>query len=308
LTGLRSLKLELYESSSADPDCDGTRCFLQPISCMNNLQGFTLLRLSTNVGIQHLSQLSQLTSLGVGHVEDGLSTLVNLKHLQAAAISLRPPTLPLRPTVNLSASLVTLTNLRSLDCTRVQHCQVLNLTALTALSALTLGLVHDTPFDHQSCMAIWSDLAELQHLNSLSVHGDALLDAKDFQAIAFLSCLTKLHFEGFSSDLDFKTEDVTKLSALASLQYLYLEFIHSGRWCDALQELDVHLKTLLKVANMQHFQVISSQYDSGDEADHHYVGGLHLQPGEENSSSGDWDSDSDMRSDTDLDMYSQHSD
>jgi len=85
-------------------------------------------------------------------------------------------------------------------------------------------------------------------------------------------------------------------------------FIHSGRWCDALQELDVHLKTLLKVANMQHFQVISSEYDSGDEADHHYVGGLHLQPGEENSSSGDWDSDSDMRSDTDLDMYSQHSD
>jgi len=123
-----------------------------------------------------------------------------------------------------------------------------------------------------------------------------------------LSCLTKLHFEGFSSDLDFKTEDVTKLSALASLQYLYLEFIHSGRWCDALQELDVHLKTLLKVANMQHFQVISSQYDSGDEADHHYVGGLHLQPGEENSSLGDWDSDSDMRSDTYSDMYSQHSD
>jgi hypothetical protein len=35
-------------------------------------------------------------------------------------------------------------------------------------------------------MAIWSDLAELQHLNSLSVHGDAFLDAKDFQAIAFL--------------------------------------------------------------------------------------------------------------------------
>jgi len=180
--------------------------------------------------------------------------------------------------------------------------------AQVGISALTLGLVHDTPFDHQSCMAIWSDLAELQHLNSLSVHGDALLDAKDFQAIAFLSCLTKLHFEGFSSDLDFKTEDVTKLSALASLQYLYLEFIHSGRWCDALQELDVHLKTLLKVANMQHFQVISSQYDSGDEADHHYVGGLHLQPGEENSSLGDWDSDSDMRSDTYSDMYSQHSD
>ena len=86
LAGLRSLKLDLHELSSAEPDCDGTKCFLQPISCLNNLQGFTLLGSSTDIGIQNLSQLSQLTSLGVGHMEDGLSTLVKLKHLQAAAV------------------------------------------------------------------------------------------------------------------------------------------------------------------------------------------------------------------------------
>ncbi len=311
LMGLRSLKLELFESSSADPDCDGTRCFLQPISCMNNLQGFTLLGLTTNIGIHHLSQLSQLTSLGIDyvHVEDGLSTLVNLKHLQAAATSLRPPNLPWRPTANLFASLVALTNLRSLDCTLVPYCQVLKLSVLTGLSALTIGLMNDILFDHQSCMAVWSDLAESKHLKSLSVHDDAFLDAKDFQAIAVLSCLTKLHFEGFTSDLHFKPEDVNKLSALASLQYLNLEFIHSGRWCDALDELDDHLNTLMKVANMQVFQVVSSelQSENGDKADHHYAGGLHLQPGEEDSSLGSWNSDSDRSSDTDSDMYSLHS-
>ena len=84
---------------------------------MSNLQGFTLLGLSTNIRIQHLSQL---TSLGVGHVEDGLSTLVKLKHLEVAAVSPRLPTMLLRPTIDLSASLVTLKNLRSLDCTLVR--------------------------------------------------------------------------------------------------------------------------------------------------------------------------------------------
>lgn len=111
LLGLRSLKLDLHESSSAG------RCFLRSISCMSNLQGFTLLGLSTNIRIQHLSQL---TSLGVGHVEDGLSTLVKLKHLEVAAVSPRLPTMLLRPTIDLSASLVTLKNLRSLDCTLVR--------------------------------------------------------------------------------------------------------------------------------------------------------------------------------------------
>ena len=200
LTGLRSLKLELFESSfessssSADPDGDGTTCFLQPISCMSNLQGFTLLGLTTKVGIHHLSQLSQLTSLGIGHVENGLSTLVKLKHVQAAAMKLSLLTFAERPIANLSASLVTLTNLRSLDCTLVLSCQVSHLTVLTTLKALTIGLMHHIPFDHQSGIAVWLHLAELKHLNSLSVHGDAFLDAKDFQAIAVLSCLTKLKF------------------------------------------------------------------------------------------------------------------
>ena len=304
LTGLRSLKLELHKSRAADPDCDGTRYFLQPISCMNNLQGFTLLGLCTSVGIHHLSQLSQLTSLGVGHVEDGLSMLVNLKHLQAAAMILR--CLTLRRIGNLSASLVTLTNLRSLDCTQVHYCQVSNLKLLTALKALTIGLmhVHGMPFNQQPCMAIWSDLAGLTHLNTLSVHSDALLDAKDFQAVALLSCLTKLHFEGFTLDLDFKSEDVNKLSALASLQYFHLQFIHSGRWCDAVVELDIHLRALLKGANMQHFQVISNKCGCVED----YLGGFHLQSGDDDSSLGEWGSDSDVGSDNDSDMYSQHSD
>ena len=195
LSGLRSLKLDLHESSSAG------RCFLRSISCMSNLQGFTLLGLSTNIRIQHLSQLSQLTSLGVGHVEDGLSTLVKLKHLEVAAVSPRLPTMLLRPTIDLSASLVTLKNLRSLDCTVVRYCQVSNLSVLTTFNALDVYLVHEAWLDHQSCIAIWLYLAELPHLNILSVHGEAFLDSKDFQALALLSCLTKLHFEGYTSDL-----------------------------------------------------------------------------------------------------------
>ncbi len=269
---------------------------------MNNLQGFTLLGLSTNIGIQHLSQLSQLTSLGVGHVEDGLSTLMKLKHLEVAAVSPRLPTSPLRPTVNLSASLVTLNNLRSLDCTLVRYCQVSSLSVLTALNALNIYLVPEASFDHQSCTAIWSDLAELTHLTTLSVHGDAFLDAKDLQAIALLSCLTKLHFDGFTSDLDFRTEDVNKLSALASLQYLYLDFIDSwGRWYDAVKQLDIHLMALLKGANMQHFQVISHECGCDYDTDHR-------QSGDDDSSLGAWDGESDMGSDNVSDMYSQQSD
>jgi len=255
LTGLRSLKLNLYEFSSAVPDCDGTRRFLQPIRCMNNLQGFTLLGLPTTTGIQHLSQLSQLTSLGVDYVEDGLSALMKLKHLQATAVS--PPTWKRRPTVSLSANLVTLTNLRSLDCMRVHHYEVSTLTVLTALRTLTIYLVDNIPFDNQSCMATWSELAKLPHLHTLSVCGYAFFHVKDFQAIAVLSCLTKLHFEGFTSNLDFGPEDVNKLSALASLQSLSLEFIYCGPRHDAVDELDIHLRTLLNSAKMQHFQVIS---------------------------------------------------
>lgn len=167
LTGLQSLKLDLHESSSADPDCDGTKCFLRPISCMSNLQGFTLFGLSTDIGIQHLSQLSQLTSLHVDHIEDGLHILVKLKHLKAATINWRLLTLPRRRNVNLYASLVTLTNLRSLDCHFVRNSQVSYLTVLIALEALTIAL------DHQSrkYISIWSDLAELKRLNSLFVYG-----------------------------------------------------------------------------------------------------------------------------------------
>ena len=162
-----------------------------------------------------------------------------------------------RPPASLSATLVTLKSLRSLDCIRVQHYEVSTLTVLTALRPLTLYLVDDMPFrfDYQSCMATWSEFAKLPHLHTLSVRGCAFLDVKDFQAIAVLSCLTKLHFEGFDSN--FRPEVVNKLSALASLQSLYLEFIYRGPCHDAVDELDVHLRTLLNSAKMQHFQVIS---------------------------------------------------
>ena len=133
LTGLRSLELELYEARSANPDGDGIRSFLQPISCMNNLQGFTLLGLSTNIGIQHLSQL---TSLGVGHVEDGVSSLVRLKHLGVAAINLRLFTSSWRPIANISADLVTLTS------------QELRLPSCPALSGITFDSVDRTQSPH----------------------------------------------------------------------------------------------------------------------------------------------------------------
>lgn len=72
-----------------------------------------------------------------------------------------------------------------------------------------------------------------------------------------LSSLTKLHFEGSTTDLDFRAEDVNKLSALASLQSLSLEFIRCGRCRDAIDNLDIHLRTLLNSAKMKHFQVIN---------------------------------------------------
>lgn len=72
-----------------------------------------------------------------------------------------------------------------------------------------------------------------------------------------LSSLTKLHFEGSTTDLDFRAEDVNKLSALASLQSLSLKFIRCGRCRDAIDNLDIHLRTLLNSAKMKHFQVIN---------------------------------------------------
>ena len=89
-------------------------------------------------------------------------------------------------------------------------------------------------------MAVWSELANLPHLHTLSVCGRAILVVKDFQALAVLSSLTQLHFEGSTTDLDFRAEDVNKLSALASLQSLSLEFIRCGRRRDAIDNLDIH--------------------------------------------------------------------
>ena len=82
---------------------------------------------------------------------------------------------------------------------------------------------------------------------------------------------------------------MNKLSALESLQSLQQGFIHSGRWGDAVDALDTHLRTLLKGANMQHFHVDSIQCDSRDE-------GLLM---------GGWNSDFDTSSDTDSDI-AQH--
>ena len=125
------------------------------------------------------------------------------------------------------------------------------MTVLTALSTLTIRLVVDT------CMAVWSELAKLPHLHTLSVCGHARLDVKGFQAIAVLSSFRKLHFEGSTTNLDFTAEAVNKLSALASLQSLSLEFIRRGRCRDAIDNLDIHLRTLLNSAKMKHFHVIN---------------------------------------------------
>ena len=296
LSNLRTLQLELSDNNPGAEKHWEPAPLLEPISCMTKLCSLTVLMQSSYCtwDIQHLSQLSHLTSLGIANLEQGLSTLVKLQHLSVRATE--PPArcwMRLNPrTPDLLASLVTLTGLSTLDCGRIQYCQVSTLTLLTALKSLSMSMARD-PFDHHASTTSWSTLSKLPILNTLDV-SEAVLDAQHFQIVASMTQLTKLYFCGFSVDLHFSAEDLNKLSALTSLQYLHLEFIHSGIWSQALYDLDIHLKALLQSTTMQYFQVFDNECDSGGEL----YGEASLQREEEDDSLAGWDSESEIDSDS----------
>ena len=253
LSKLRSLQLDLFGCIGANKPWDHAP-LLQPISCMTNLCDLTLLMQSSYCiwDIEHLSQLSHLTSLGIYSLEQGISTLVKLEHLSVRATE--PPARHYMdttlPTLDLSTSLAMLTRLRSLDCGLLLCRQVLNLTALTTLTALTVFVNNSAC--HAAHEMFWSSFAKLPSLISLEV--DAVLSQViDFQSIALM---TKLHFSGYSNDLWFSAADLNRMSALISLQHLHLEFEHTGCCSKTVQELDIGLKQLYNTRKMQHFQVV----------------------------------------------------
>ena len=71
--------------------------------------------------------------------------------------------------------------------------------------------------------------------------------------------LTKLRLCGFSNDLQITPNNLDKLSALTSLQYLHLRFNHSGNWSRLVRELDGDLKQVFNTKALQHFQIVSSR-------------------------------------------------
>ena len=261
LTNLISLQLNLYDRST-DEHLQRSTTLLQSITCMTKLCCLTLIQNGSYCtwDIQHLSQLSALTSLGIYSMEEGLSTLTNLQHLSARGIE--PPSCywgctPDVPSVDLVTSLVALTQLKSLDCGRTQFSQVPFLTVLTALRGLTM-IMRTELFSRTKCATFWSCLSKLPSLQSLETHG-AFLNAEDFQTVALMTQLTKLHFWGYSMNFRFTAEDIDSLSALSSLQYLHLELIHGGEWCGIVSELDMSLKTMLQSTRMQYFQIIDRE-------------------------------------------------
>ena len=278
LTKLRSLHLELFGRISSS-NTWGVAPFLQPISCMTKLGALTLLMQGSYCtwDIQYLSQLSHLTSLGVATLEQGISSLVKLEQLSIKAT--QPPAQHFLdftlPTLDLSTSLAMLTNLKSLKCGYVLLQQVPNLTALTALSALTVSL--NEGMKRHAPEMIWSSFSKLPSLISFEVDA-AHLEVSDFKTIALMTQLTKLHFCGYTTNLHFSAGDLNEFSAL-SLQPLHLEFEGLG-WSKSVQKLDMRLKRLYDTRSMHYFQVIFNlgkcervinlkalAYDSSDSGD-----------------------------------------
>lgn len=256
LSKLKSLHLELFGLFSADKHWD-LAPWLQPISCMTKLGALTLLMQGSYCtwDIQHLSQLSHLTSLGIHSLEQGVSILMNLQQLSVKATE--PPAQhhvdTNLPNVDLAPSLAVLTSLKSLNCGDVLWQQVPVLTALTALTFLILTVKEGA--QHHARELFWSSLSTLPSLISLEVNA-AYLEANDFHTVATMTKLTKLHFCGYTDDLQISARDLTRFSALASLQHLHLEFEADGRWSKRVQKLDKGLKRLHDIRSMHHFQVI----------------------------------------------------
>lgn len=265
VSSLRSLQLELSPQGANWVHQD-YGSVLQPISCMTKLNAFTLLTGRSLCNLQHLSQLSHLASLGVLSLEQGISTLVNLEHLSVRA------TQPLdqhqcvganMSTEDLSPCLAMLTRLASLDCSSIHWQQFPNLTALTSLTALAV-CVSNIVSNHS--YVIWSSLSKLPLLVDLNIAG-AVLVRTDFQTVALMTQLTKLHFCGYSDNMRFLAEDINTLSALASLQHLHLGFHSSGTWFDITCQIEHELKQLHNTRKMQYFKVFKREFQEYDNSD-----------------------------------------
>ena len=261
LTNLISLQLNLYDRSTGEL-LQRSTTLLQSITCMTKLCCLTLIQNDSYCtwDIQHLSQLSALTSLGIYSVEEGLSTLTNLLHLSARGIE--PPSrfwgyTSNVPSVDLGGRRIIKKQLKSLDCGRTQFSQVPFLTVLTELRGLTMFMSIEW-FSHTKSATFWSCLSKLPSLQSLETHG-AFLNSEDFHTVALMTQLTKLHFWGWSLNLHFTAEELDSLSALSSLQYLHLDFANDYAWRDAVCELDMSLKTMLQSTRMQYFQIIDRE-------------------------------------------------
>ena len=105
---------------------------------------------------------------------------------------------------------------------------------------------------------------------------------------SFDDATDKAGFFSESINLQCSAEDINRLSALSSLQYLHLEFMHFGIWSDAVQKLASALKHLLNSSHMQYFQVVNCDFDESDSDQQ-----APLQGVPEGSSSGASDVDSD---------------
>ena len=148
-----------------------------------------------------------------------------------------------------------LTGLASLDCSSIHWQQIPNLTALTSLTALTVSVSNIVSNNSD---VIWSSLSKLPLLVSLDTAG-AVLVRTDFQTVALMTQLTKLHFYGYGDDLRCLSEDINKLSVLTSLQYLHLGFTSSSTLSDVTCQLKHELKQLHNTRNMQYFKVVKRE-------------------------------------------------
>lgn len=130
----------------------------------------------------------------------------------------------------------------------------------TALTGLTMAVAYDLRHDAEDpvCHVIWSSVSKLPLLISLDVN-QTYLGVEDFQTVALMTQLTKLHLCSDSINLQCSAEDINRLSAFSSLQCLHLDFMHFGVWSDAVQKLDSALKHLLNRCHMQYFQVVNCE-------------------------------------------------
>lgn len=234
------------------------------------LSALTMLMGCSLCNLQHLSQLSHLTSLGISSSEQGISTLVKLEHLSVRATQLLDRHQRIGAnTEDSSPCLAMLPRLASLDCSSIHWQQIPNLIALTSLTALTVFVSNILTFNDDS-RSIWSSLSKLPLLVNVDI-AEAVLFRTDFLTVALMTQMTKqlLHFCGYGDDLQFLAEDINKLSVLTSLQYLHLGLNSSGTWSDVKGRIKHKLEQLhnINTRNMQYFKVVQREVQEYDDSD-----------------------------------------